>query len=166
MGFPDYEVSELGDVRRARPNRVGRYVGVVLRQVAKKDGYREVKLYRDDFTWSTQRVHRVVANAFLGEPVGDRDHVAHGDGNRSNNDYRNLRWATPKENLHDRVRHKTLAAGERHGFAKLTEDNVREIRSMAATRQKGDIVRWAQRFGVTPSVLSNVIANRIWRHVA
>ena len=45
-------------------------------------------------------IHRLVAEAFLPNPLGLRD-VDHIDGNRTNNNPTNLRWVTHKENCNN-----------------------------------------------------------------
>lgn len=56
-----------------------------------------------------------------------------------------------------------LARGEQQGKAKLTVDNVREIRSLhqsgLSTRQIGD------RYGVNSGTIHDVVHYRTWRHV-
>ncbi len=53
------------------------------------------------------------------------------------------------------------AKGEAHPKSKLTADDVREIRS---SPERG--VRLAERFGVTPTLISNIRQRKVWRHVA
>ena len=49
---------------------------------------------------SVFRVHRLVAHAFHGPPLGEAaEEVNHIDGNRSNNRLDNLEWATPSQNV-------------------------------------------------------------------
>ena len=48
----------------------------------------------------TKHVHRLVAEAFLEKPEGDRCWVDHIDGDKSNNKVENLRWVTPSENVY------------------------------------------------------------------
>lgn len=88
-GFPGYQVSNLGKVQNKK-------TGHVLKQVVGRDGrYLSVYLTNGE-TENTQRVHRLVAKAFLG------DHpnlvVNHKDGNRRNNNLNNLEWCTAGEN--------------------------------------------------------------------
>ena len=70
------------------------------------------RLRKDDNTWSfgkpnektgymeiaTERIHRIVATAFLGEPPTSEHVVDHIDTNRRNNRPENLRWLTRLEN--------------------------------------------------------------------
>ena len=74
-------------------------------------------------------VHRLVLMAFVGLP-GDGQECRHLDGNPANNELVNLAWGTHKENEKDKYRHKTRRVGERHWKAKLSENDVLEIRSM------------------------------------
>ncbi len=56
----------------------------------KKTGYLKI---------SSERVHRIVATAFHGQPPTDQHVVDHIDTNRSNNRPENLRWVTKLENV-------------------------------------------------------------------
>ena len=53
------------------------------------------------------------------------------------------------------------AKGNRHGLAKLTSDNVLEIRR----RSKEGVVKLAKAFNVTKSTISHVCARRTWAHL-
>lgn len=55
--------------------------------------------------------------------------ACHFDGNPANNRLENLRWDTRTNNHADKRAHGTLMAGERHYRAKLTEQQVRELRA-------------------------------------
>jgi len=52
--------------------------------------------------------------------------------------------------------------GSANGFAKLTEDEVREIRSLNGTLSQ---TRMAALFGVTQACISGIILNKGWKHV-
>jgi hypothetical protein len=75
---------------------------------------------------------------------------------------RHLRWGTAEENHGpDRVRDGTSNRGERHGFAKLTEREVREI------RQQYDTGEWSYRslaaaFGVCHQTVMDIVTRRLW----
>lgn len=74
-----------------------------------------------------------------------------------------LRWATPKQNQADRIEHGTAPVGENNPAAKLSEANVREIRSLLGQMQQVEIAR---RFGVGKSVITDIKLGRAWSHVA
>jgi hypothetical protein len=112
-----YEVSDLGRVRSLdriiTKIQCGRTVyarqrGCVLRPGRTRVGYLLVVLGRG----APAYVHHLVLEAFVGpRPAGCQ--AAHGDGNKLNNTLENLRWASPKENNADKVRHGTYLFGAR-----------------------------------------------------
>ena len=62
----------------------------------KKNGYVYVSLQVNNIK-ITKRVHRIVAEAFIQNP-DNKPFVNHIDGNKSNNNVKNLEWVTGKEN--------------------------------------------------------------------
>lgn len=62
-----------------------------------RDGYYKVNLYTNGHSTS-KRVNRLVAEAFIPNPNNKPD-VNHKDGNKLNNSYENLEWATRSENM-------------------------------------------------------------------
>lgn len=121
IGNPRYEVSSLGRVRRAPQIIAPR----------SKRGYLRVTLGSGTRKKKDQRiVHQLVAEAFIGScPPGKQ--VNHKSGDKSDNRPENLEYVTASEN----IRHSFRLAlsrgrhGTEHRLAKLTEDQVKEIRS-------------------------------------
>jgi hypothetical protein len=71
-------------------------------------------------------------------------------------------WAgTHAENMRDMVQKGRGTAGERHGSAKLTARQVREIRECPRWRGSGSAL--AKRYGVSRSHISSLRAGRFWR---
>lgn len=102
-GYEDlYEVSSEGRVKslaRIKTSYGGRCFSTkekILKSFPDKKGYLMVKLYKDK-TKSTKKVHRLVAEAFL-EEVPGKDQVNHLDGDKKNNNIRNLEWADNSDN--------------------------------------------------------------------
>jgi hypothetical protein len=129
-GWPEYEVSECGEVRRVQGGLVARAGRTLKPWINKQTGYLQVGLWRNN-RQSRMTVHRLVALAFLGAPPSPAHIVAHADGTRRNNHWTNLRWATQRENLSDTVLHGTDNRGARNGQAKIDEVCVKAIRRMA-----------------------------------
>lgn len=123
-GWPEYEVSNFGEVRRVSP-ACGASVGRVLRPAVMKNGYSKVSLCRNSVRHE-YLVHRLVAIAFIGDP-GHMD-VCHFDGNKSNNQLSNLRIDTRKGNMADQIRMGKTPRGERGGGSKYKEAQVRDWR--------------------------------------
>lgn len=91
-------------------------------------GYMRVSLMKDGKT-HYRYVHHLVCEAFHGPKPRDDMHVAHWDGTRDNNRSDNLRWATPAENMADKIRHGTSRQGSRHPLHKLSSEQVVAIRT-------------------------------------
>jgi hypothetical protein len=95
--FPDYEVSENGDVRRgARHLKPERVHGNGRKRYSLS---REGRVYRF-------KAAQLVSLAFIGPPPFDGAEVCHNDGFKHNNHYSNLRWDTHAGNSADDLGHK------------------------------------------------------------
>lgn len=179
--FPNYEASDLGNVRNKltgfvlKPNLAGRYSAVTLRVGGKS---------------VTRSVHRLVLLAHVGPPPSPTHQGAHGDGDRSNNTLGNLRWATGAENNADKHKHGTMARGERHGSkthpervargercgahthperrprgerngkTTITEADVRAIRTDPRSLRK-----LAAHYGLTYGTVGKIRRRETWNHV-
>lgn len=126
-----------------------------------KDGYQTVSARAPGHTKSRYwpyRVHVVVCLTFVGpRPPGQL--VRHLDGSRENNVPRNLVWGTSLENEQDAFRHGTRTQmGETHAMAKLTAEQVREIRS--APRGGKEL---AVRYGVSYTTVKVIRSGKTWR---
>ena len=130
----------------------------VLSPSKKYNGYRQVSLCRNGTTKYVS-IHILVLEAFVG-PKPDGCEAMHLDGNRSNNSVDNLAWGTHKENMSHQRKHGTALIGERHWKARLTEDQIRQIRN--DDRSQTVI---AKEYGVLQCHISD-IKNRVrWGHV-
>lgn len=109
--------------------------------------------------WQQVSVHVMVCEAFHG-PRPEKHHAAHVNGVRTDNRASNLRWATAYQNEADKVIHDVRAWGERHGMHKLTELQVKEIRS---SNEPGCTL--ARHYGVSDSAISAIRKRRSWRHL-
>lgn len=174
-GWPAYEVSNLGRVRRARTSykfnpligsiTVARYAGTFLvpSTPKKKRAYRKVTLCNGPGQKGTFTVPSLVCAAFHGPRPSPKHEVAHGDGNHVNDVASNLRWATPTENNEDRRRHGTLPLGERHHAAILSEEQVKEILSRFRGGEPG--ISIAKDYPVKLKTLYRIKQGRAWRHL-
>lgn len=166
--FPDYEVSEFGDVRRIR-NAPPSYAGRILSGSKDALGRRSVHLRDAHGNDLSILVHRLVAAAFLGScphTVRTKDSLlcCHRDGDYQNNHYTNLYYGTQKQNMADRERHGNTPRGEKHGRAKLKAHQVIEIRRKYA-RGRCTMVGLAHDYGVSDSLIDMIVAGQCWRSV-
>jgi len=97
-GYEDtYEVSTHGSVRRITPAR-GSRVGYVLTGMVDGRGYRTYTL-RKGVLFRSEKAHRLVCAAFLGEPPAGRAFVNHKNGVKLDNTLGNLEWVSHRENI-------------------------------------------------------------------
>lgn len=100
---PNYEVSDLGRVRRARPGS-STHAGKILRS-SLSHGYPQVTLFHGGVQ-STRKIHALVAEAFLG-PRPEGQQVRHLNGTRSDPRLVNLAYGPASDNQQDSVAHGT-----------------------------------------------------------
>lgn len=169
VGFPDYEVSECGDVRRATPART-RAAGHRLNGFIDADGYLRYRLIDPNGEKRTVIAQRLVAEAFIGPAPTDAHEVAHNNGSRIANHFSNLRWATRKENDSDTIIHGTARVGVGNGNAKLTDQDVRDIRRVyrqIKNRERDEkISDLARSYGIHHATLINIATGKSWAHVS
>lgn len=108
------------------------------------------------------RVNRFVCRRVYGEPSSEDLDAAHSCGNRLCVNPSHLRWATRKENCADRLIHGTENVGEKNGQAKLTEEDVREIRALLESGMKRKLI--ADRFHISLSHLDAIRARTKWAY--
>lgn len=89
-------------------------------------------------------------------------HATHENGIRTDNRPENLSWKTPAGNQADRWRHGTMCEGEKNTSAKLTDDDVREIRKLGHLTLK----LIAEMYGVHLTTIHAVRTGRYWGHVS
>ena len=165
VGYPDYAVSENGDVLRVAPDRYNREPsGKPQSQQEGKKGYKHVSMSVDGKA-KTVRIHRIVAVTFIGPQPTSRRIVAHYDGNPSNNHRSNLRWAMRTENWDDALRHGTATIGEKQGNSKLTEDQVRGIKRELRSENCRTKTAIALEHGVTVQAIWLIDRGRNWPQV-
>ena len=159
---PNYSVSNIGRVRK---NIKGSSRERCMRQFPNKHGYLTLDLYHDG-NKRFKSVSRLVALAFLDpDPDPERNEVNHKNGIKSDNRVQNLEWCSRTENVQHSydtgLRHGL--AGEKSGNAKLTDNQVYEIRKMAS--QGFPSAQIAHLFNVTPQNVSHIRNGKAWKHL-
>ncbi len=105
-GYPSYEVSTDGSVRRILKDGKVKY----LKACDNGNGYLRLNLYKDG-TGKKCFLHRLVAEAFLTNRKRLPE-VHHRDHDKSNNTLSNLQWVTSRENN----RHKVVYYRNKEGY--------------------------------------------------
>lgn len=167
--YPTYQVSSFGNVKRlSRPSkpsgqRKGRknvILGRVLNQRLRK-GYPSVALLKNGKQVQCV-VHRLVALTFI-KNHNSLTQVNHKDTIKTSNCFINLEWCTPKQNTNHAILHGLRVTGEHHPKSKLTEQNVRQIRTLIANGAQ--IRPTARRFGVRGWVIYQILKGLTWKNV-
>lgn len=141
-GYEDlYEVSDIGRVRRSKSKR--NFDRTIRCQIVRRK-YWQVKLFRNGKP-KNQRVHLLVIKAFIGLKPGPEYQTNHKDGNKLNNHYTNLEWATPKENMEHASKNGLIKLGMDNKFCKVTDSQVMEIRSLKGLMDAHEL---AAKYGV------------------
>ena len=155
-----YQVSNFGRVRSLKATNTR-----ILKLRLEQDGYLTVGLYKNGVKYPV--VHRLVAKAFIPNPENKRT-VNHIDGDKTNNRVENLEWATHKENLsHALVTGlRPPIVGTYNHFAKLTEDEVRYIRSHYKKNCKEFGVRaLARKFNMSRESIIRIVRRQTYKNV-
>lgn len=157
-----YQISDLGRVKRtartiACENNVIRNVReIILKEGTNSCGYPTVNLSKKG-TVKTVLVHRLVAIAFIPNPE-NKPQVNHKRGNKKDNRALRLEWCTAKENQQHASATGLSPKGDRHSVAKLTWEQVREIRkSNLYHRELGEIYKVSRR------TIGNIKNNDTWK---
>ena len=142
-GFPGYQVSNQGRVRSFRDYH-GKITDSsrIIKPRVNKDGYYELTIYTIERRKVTKRVHRLVANTFLGEHPGLV--VNHINGIKTDNLLSNLEFVTAERNS-------TLASET--GLYK-----TKAIRIVETGDEFDSIIDCAKTIGVHPSDISHVLS--------
>ncbi len=156
-----YSVSSFGRVRNNNS-------GLVLKQKM-RSGYPAICFHVTRKTVKTFSIHRLVAIAFLGDALNMQ--VNHKDGNKNNNNIKNLEWVTPKENSIHSSKMGFAPSGERNGQSKLTKEAVVLIRKLYkggkayAARSMNYVSQemLALKFGVSRGLIGHIVNGRSWR---
>ena len=176
-GFIGYHVSKTGNVysRYVRGSRGKLSNDFTPLRPKKRPKYHSVSLYRDGKSTKIF-VHRLVAMVYLSNP-NNLPIVMHLDNNIYNNYYKNLKWGTQKENVHQSIRdgnNLISVVGKDNIHRKLNINDIPKIkryynRLLSELIQLG-FTKWkvnktllrvlGKRFGVGDRIIRNIINNR------
>jgi hypothetical protein len=110
------------------------------------------------------RVSRILCEDVNGPPPTPEHEAAHscGKGHLGCVTKRHLDWKTALQNQSDRLIHGTNLEGAAHPMAKLSDADVREIRSLVGTATHKEI---AAKYGVSRNMISNILSGKNWGSV-
>jgi hypothetical protein len=142
-GYSSYYITPSGDVYTTSGRKLSK-----LRPGRKGSGYRFVGLNSDDGERKYEMIHRLVAKAFIDNPL-NLPAVNHIDLNKSNNRVENLEWVTYSENTMHAIENGAFVVGV--GARSLSPDDIDDVR--CATGSYRDIGR---RFGCSAQTVCNI----------
>jgi hypothetical protein len=152
-GFPNYEVSNKGLVRR---------VSKPLVPTIGPSGHLTVSLGRG----AKRLVHRLVLEAFVGPPPAGHEGCHSPNHDPGDNRIENLRWDTHAANIADMVRMGRARGGRmpgsKHPNAKVSESDVggmRCLRNAGAT-----LDRIANVYGLKKQTVHGIVKKTAWKH--
>lgn len=153
-----YQASNLG--------RIKSLPRIVSPCFDKQTGYLKVQLSNDKNSkrHTLEAVHRLVCKAFV-PGYFEGAEVNHKDGNKLNNVPDNFEWCTPKYNIEHayKIGLRESVKGINHCNAKVTEEQVREIRKMHENGMPHNKI--AEVFPIHKSSVYAIIKRWQWKHV-
>lgn len=169
-GFEDvYAISDYGRIALLIGN-VRRPAGSILnpyKYTPKRNGIKKYFMINLNYKGKKKLgnyVHRLVALAFI--PTEDMTlTVNHMDGNGFNNFYKNLEWVTIIENNDHALANGLIDnRGTNHGFAKLNDNRVLEIRAKYASGKYSQR-KLADEYGVHFTTIGQIVRREKWTHI-
>lgn len=163
FGYPCYQVSNFGRIRSSTRKWGGDKRVLRLNSVNSR-GYRTTKLFANG-KGCCRTVHSVVLEAFVCRRPPQME-CNHRDGNKTNNILENLEWVTSGVNQQHafKLGLKKPKRGEASGRAKLTNKDVRSIRTLKENYtypQK----KLAAFFEVSLPNIEAIVQRRTWQHI-
>jgi len=128
--------------------------GKILSQMKSKDNHCYVFIHGKK-RW----VHRIVLEAFCGECPSGME-CRHLDGNPLNNQLKNLKWGTKKENTNDRRIHGTLPLPQNSKDTKLVPEDIPEIKRLHGMGFSSRKI--ADKFKTSHTTIQKIIRGERW----
>lgn len=158
-----YEASEDGDIRNSETKRI-------LKKQINMHGYYILTLRIIPNEQLNVRVHRLVAETFLGDSNGRI--INHKDGNKLNNNIYNLEWISSGENnkhaydigLKTPNMDSVIKSGENHYRSTITEEIVLEILKIHDEEGLG-CRKIAKRLNISHGVVNGILIGKTWKDV-
>lgn len=164
-GFEGYYIDTNGSVWSRRSNNGGLREMRKLKPQKSGGGHFQVKLYKKKKPY-LKTVHRLVLKAFVGECPQNME-GCHNNGNVYDNNLKNLRWDTKRENQMDAIRHGTHVCfkGEDHHNAKLNKFQVQRIRLLKEITPAITGSKIGNVFGLNRNTANKILARKSWAHI-
>lgn len=151
--FPNYMKNINGTVINKKFRYMKKYID--------RYGY-EVVTLRNNKKRYNKTIHSLVMESFIFKRPNNYQ-INHIDGNKQNNNLFNLEYCTPSQNIkHSYDTGLRSAIGEKNGQSKLTEKEVKEIKSLIGKASQYTIAR---KYNIDQSTVSNIKNGKLWSYV-
>jgi hypothetical protein len=153
-----YKVSNFGNVKRNGKNENRK-----LSSDGK--GYCVIDLWKDGLQHA-YKVHRLVANAFIPNPL-NKSQVNHIDGKKLNNSVDNLEWVTNLENIqHARATglYRNQVRGSKSGSAKLNEELALQIYDLT-NHKTFPLKKICEMYNMSKYAILCIKNKKSWKHI-
>lgn len=161
--YPNIEICDKGKIRNAKTKKE-------YKPFINQHGYYNCNIFLSYDKQNHKRhqlyflLHQGVADTFIPNPL-NLPCINHKDANKLNNDISNLEWCTYQENSQHASAMGLLRnqEGEHNGYAKLTQDQVDEIRSLYVKWSKEfGIKALAKKYNVHPATIHLIVIGKSW----
>ncbi len=156
--YSKYECSNFGRIRSSRKRLMSQTVAGKYRK------YLVTHMYHDDGRYLSPTVHRTIAITWV-ENANKLPEVNHIDCNDRNNHASNLEWVTRQQNMDHAVKNRLVLSGENQKSAKLTNDQVRELRKLKKENPKITYHELGRMYGVDHSNAYRIAIGVNYRYV-
>lgn len=165
--YPLYEASSEGRLKTFNWKNKGKEA--IMKPALDNGGYLRTMLKNVNGKYDTIKVHRIIAQTFLDNPL-DKETVNHKNGIKTDNRLINLEWATRSENCkHAFTSRLNSNIGQNNPCASLTEEQVIEIRAnyQYGKKARNGITKKqiAEKYGTTFATIKQIIQGTSWKHL-
>jgi hypothetical protein len=143
----NYEISKNGQVRNIKTKELKKLTS------GRTSPYLLVQIYISNGKRKSYLVHRLVAKCFLDNPE-NKEQVNHIDKNKLNNDFSNLEWVTPKENMKHHYDNGGIKRNNQTYKGKFGKDHNRSMQIVCDGVIYGSISEASRKTGVNISTIS------------
>ena len=147
-----FEISKDGIIRNKATKRI-------KSQYVSSTGYYMITISKDNKS-KPHRVHRLLASCFI-ENILSLKEVNHIDGNKLNNELKNLEWVTHFGNMqHAFSTGLVNNKGSKNGMSKLKESDVLQIKQLLLAKKSQYAI--ANKFNVSRSCILKIHLGKTW----
>lgn len=154
--YKDYLIDENGNV-------INRKTGNKVKPWLINSGYYVLNLYNNSNS-TRMLLHRLMVNSFIGE-IPEKMTVNHIDGNKLNNNIKNLEIVSFTENIHHAVRTGLMSSGEDNYNSKYTNEQIHGVCKLLESA-KHSISEISKLTGVSKNRISQIFAREKWKKIS